>query len=272
MSWCNEYVSITAEIDIGSGETLVKNTPEFQVSCNENVCFEISKQLKNLYPYISEHIYIEIVKNALESNADEIFEDLTQYSQNGHTTDFHSPKSVKLKFHYRKAINMEHEPFRVPTPNDVEEIFKKLSKNNDYISTQLNSMSESESVFFEKREQSKKNLINIKNFARNTFSRLFALLSIFLLVGIFYSRAPDGYYMLVRIITCATCVYSAVKFKLEWAKWIFGILAVVYNPVLPVRLDDEALWGIVNFATLVYVWIALFKERKIEQNGKSISQ
>lgn len=75
--------------------------------------------------------------------------------------------------------------------------------------------------------------------------------------------------MLLRVIACATCVYSAVKFKTEWAKWIFGVLAVLYNPVLPVHLGDKGLWSIINLASIAYMWIALYKETKQqkEQNN-----
>lgn len=93
------------------------------------------------------------------------------------------------------------------------------------------------------------------------------ILSIIFILALF--QMPYGYYMLLRIITCATCVYSAVKFKTEWAKWIFGILAVVYNPVLPVHLGDKDLWSIINFATAAYMWIALFAEIKLQRKGQN---
>ena len=96
------------------------------------------------------------------------------------------------------------------------------------------------------------------------FIFLYSTLSIFLLVAIFTESRDlfDGYYMLLRVITCATCVYSAVKFKTEWTRWIFGIFAVMYNPVLSVHLDDEDLWSIINLVTVVYMWVAIFKESK----------
>lgn len=93
---------------------------------------------------------------------------------------------------------------------------------------------------------------------------LYSILSIFLFVAIFAESRDlfDGYYMLLRVITCSTCVYSAVKFKMEWAKWIFGGLAVLYNPLLPIHLENKELWSIINIITLIYAWIALFVERK----------
>lgn len=99
---------------------------------------------------------------------------------------------------------------------------------------------------------------------KSNFFYLFAIASISLVVGaIVYKRDLfDGYYMLLRVITCAVCTYSAVKFKTEWTRWIFGIFAVLYNPVLPVHLGNEDLWSIINLTTVVYMWIALRAESK----------
>lgn len=107
------------------------------------------------------------------------------------------------------------------------------------------------------------------------FVFLYSMLSIFLFIAIFAESLdlPDGYYMLLRVITCATCVYSAVKFKMEWTRWIFGVFAVLYNPILPVHLGEKDLWAIINLVTVVFLWIALYTEQKNRKNGnKSIPQ
>lgn len=94
--------------------------------------------------------------------------------------------------------------------------------------------------------------------------RLYALLSLFLLIGSIADPRDlfDGYYMLLRLLTSGVCLYSAVKFKTEWAKWIFGGLTVLYNPVLPVHLGDKEIWDVINIATVIYMWIALKVEKK----------
>lgn len=106
----------------------------------------------------------------------------------------------------------------------------------------------------------------LRKFIRKTspFIYIFPIVSLFLLIGVFVDsyNLSDGYYMLLRVITCATCVYSAVKFKTEWTRWIFGVFAVLYNPVLPVHLGDKDLWSIINLATIIYMWVALFAERR----------
>ena len=92
----------------------------------------------------------------------------------------------------------------------------------------------------------------------------YLILTLFLIIGATFpsSELFDGYYMLLRLITSALCVYSAVKFKTEWVRWVFGVLAVLYNPILPVHLGDKEIWSIVNIATIAYMWIALRIERR----------
>ena len=102
---------------------------------------------------------------------------------------------------------------------------------------------------------------------------LFVITSLALLAGSLFPQRHlfDGYYMLLRVITSAVCVYSAVKFKMEWTRWIFGVFAVLYNPILPVHLGEKDLWAIINLATVVFLWIALYTEQKNRKNGnKSI--
>ena len=104
---------------------------------------------------------------------------------------------------------------------------------------------------------------------------LFVITSLALLAGSLFPQRHlfDGYYMLLRVITSAVCVYSVIKFKTEWTRWGFGVLAVLYNPVLLVHFGEKDLWAIINLATVVFLWIALYTEQKNRKNGnKSIPQ
>lgn len=64
---------------------------------------------------------------------------------------------------------------------------------------------------------------------------------------------PYAYYVLLRWICCPTFAYLAVEAfgsrKREWG-WILGVLAAVYNPLVPVHLTRE-IWAVVNVATIV---------------------
>lgn len=64
---------------------------------------------------------------------------------------------------------------------------------------------------------------------------------------------PYGYYVVLRVVCCAmfawaTCVFLASN-KAEWA-WVFGTLAVVYNPIFRLPLG-RPLWSAVNVLTIM---------------------
>lgn len=59
---------------------------------------------------------------------------------------------------------------------------------------------------------------------------------------------PYGYYMLLRLI--ATGVFAWAAFvsyerKNQWLPWIFGLLAVLFNPIVKIHLPKE-LWVVVD--------------------------
>jgi len=79
---------------------------------------------------------------------------------------------------------------------------------------------------------------------------------------------PYGYYVLLRVVLCASCVYLAVRAsadnKKEWV-WILGVTAFVYNPIIPIHLN-RAIWSVVNVATIIVLivtfWSLRTKEKK----------
>lgn len=63
---------------------------------------------------------------------------------------------------------------------------------------------------------------------------------------------PYGFYSLSRIVVCACSVYFAFQlFKKEDMTfvWVFGFLAVLYNPIIPVHLYDKEIWIVINIVT-----------------------
>ena len=57
-----------------------------------------------------------------------------------------------------------------------------------------------------------------------------------------------GYYTLLRFIVCAVAVYCAFlaysQSKEDWT-WIFGGIAVLFNPIIPIYLNRE-LWSVID--------------------------
>jgi hypothetical protein len=63
---------------------------------------------------------------------------------------------------------------------------------------------------------------------------------------------PYGYYSLSRLVVCGCAIYFAIASKNQNQDvfiWVFGALAVLYNPIIPVHLYEKEIWMIVNLAT-----------------------
>ena len=66
---------------------------------------------------------------------------------------------------------------------------------------------------------------------------------------------PYGYYNILRVVVCVSAIFMAFRATKtpngQLAMWLFGGLALLYNPILPVHLNEKAIWMIVNAVTAV---------------------
>src|SRR5262249_5381196 len=71
-------------------------------------------------------------------------------------------------------------------------------------------------------------------------------------------KHPYSYYTLLRWICCPIFAYSALsaheKNRVLWT-WIFGTLALLYNPIFRVHLDRST-WTGVNWFTVAVIVVA----------------
>lgn len=71
---------------------------------------------------------------------------------------------------------------------------------------------------------------------------------------------PYGFFTLLRFVVFATTAYVAwmayEQQKEKWV-WIFGFLAVLFNPFFPIYLNRD-LWSIIDFITGVFLIISVF--------------
>ena len=79
---------------------------------------------------------------------------------------------------------------------------------------------------------------------------------------------PYGYYQLLRFITCGVAVYiafTAYHWQKIWAVWLFGIIAFLFNPLIPIHLSRE-IWQPIDAicAILFLAIIFILKEPKEE--------
>ncbi len=65
---------------------------------------------------------------------------------------------------------------------------------------------------------------------------------------------PYGYYTLLRLVVCATCGYAAYVFRqnASLAKHVLPLIfiALLFNPIVPVRLDFS-LWLLIDLGTAI---------------------
>ena len=95
----------------------------------------------------------------------------------------------------------------------------------------------------------------------NNDKDIFWILPIILLILAVFNM-PSGYYVLLRIVVFVCSIYFLIKYmnvKNETMTWVFGILAIIYNPLIPVYLYNKTLWFIINLITIAI----FFQSRKI---------
>jgi hypothetical protein len=71
------------------------------------------------------------------------------------------------------------------------------------------------------------------------------------------ARLPYGFYTLMRLLCCVVCAYGtyvAVERRQRTWMWTFGVVALLFNPFLPIRLDRST-WAIVDVCVaLLMLW------------------
>lgn len=89
-------------------------------------------------------------------------------------------------------------------------------------------------------------------------------IAIVMLLWALYPENPYGYYILLRIICCAVFIYLAIQAvsdeKLGWV-WVLGVIAVIYNPMIPIHLTRE-IWTIINLVTIIIAGLSIDALRK----------
>lgn len=75
---------------------------------------------------------------------------------------------------------------------------------------------------------------------------------------------PYGYYQVMRWVVCGAMIFLAVDSGKAGSAWVYvwGILAGIYNPVVPVHSTRE-IWGIVNVVTIAAS--AIYIKRRISK-------
>lgn len=79
---------------------------------------------------------------------------------------------------------------------------------------------------------------------------------------------PIGYYTLLRIVVTIVAVTVVVtEFENGINFWVitFGLIAIIFNPLIPVYLEDKSTWMPIDLITAILFGIKSF----INQNNKN---
>ena len=88
-----------------------------------------------------------------------------------------------------------------------------------------------------------------------------------------FDNQPYGYYMVLRLFLCGVSLFLLAGANLrltEWQRWALGGFAVLYNPVLPIRIGEKAIWEVLNVTTVALFWVvALQGGRRMSRTERS---
>lgn len=80
---------------------------------------------------------------------------------------------------------------------------------------------------------------------------------------------PYGYYQFLRFVVCGVGGYVAwlsYESKRIWAAWLFGLVAVLFNPLVPFHLSRE-IWQPLDLACAALFLAGAFVSRRTEIGG-----
>lgn len=81
---------------------------------------------------------------------------------------------------------------------------------------------------------------------------------IYIAAGLLFLGAlplPYGYYMLLRLVACgvfAWAAYITYERSEEVLPWVFGVLAITFNPIFKIHLPKE-LWAAVDICSGIFL-------------------
>jgi hypothetical protein len=83
---------------------------------------------------------------------------------------------------------------------------------------------------------------------------------------------PYGYYQLLRFVVCGASIYvsfMAYNWQKTWAVWLFGLIAVLFNPLIPVHLTREFWKPIDGLCGFVFITIAIILKEYTTPTNKN---
>ncbi len=104
---------------------------------------------------------------------------------------------------------------------------------------------------------------------KNQLLIVFKAVAVLLLLWAFTDH-PYSYYQILRWVVCgftAYCAYLAYEKKDNTWTWIFSIIAVLFNPIVPFYFERET-WQIIDVITAVIIFVSIFKKNFFKHGAK----
>ena len=84
---------------------------------------------------------------------------------------------------------------------------------------------------------------------------------------------PYVYYQLLRFAVCGVSVYiifKAYNWKKIYAAWLFGFIAVLFNPLIPIHLSRKTWQPIDIICAILLVFSVLILKKPTGKKGSNI--
>lgn len=83
---------------------------------------------------------------------------------------------------------------------------------------------------------------------------------------------PYGYYTLLRIVVtigAVVAVISEYKNGINFWVIVFGLIAILFNPLIPVYLDDRDVWAPIDIIAAIFFGIKSFINENQQEHEKA---
>ena len=84
------------------------------------------------------------------------------------------------------------------------------------------------------------------------------IIAIMMVIAVF--PLPYGYYTFLRWAVCGVAVYiafNAYQWGRVWATWLFGAIAILFNPFMPIYLTKE-IWQPIDIVCALVFGASIF--------------
>jgi hypothetical protein len=102
--------------------------------------------------------------------------------------------------------------------------------------------------------------------------KVLSIVKIIVAILLFISMAylPSGYYKFLRIaVFTASIIIIYLQFATPIPYWLvaFGIIAVLFNPIIPIYLHDKSIWIVIDVISAIVFLSSALNDYLIKRNS-----